>query len=398
MAPTPTARGFVVASCLALWVVAYIADWAAFRLWVPFEATLPAGTLFLFTALLGETAGRGWAVALYAGAVIGFLLLHRLARQDGSSHWVADRRAAGNRSLLLAGSGLGALAVVAGTMLWPAVPGSRSMPLVDVEEIGGSDTRVTPNPFVDIHSRLVNQSGVEVFRVQSPVSSYWRLTSLEEFDGSKWYSSGSFGSAGGELPESVSASVDREEFDQTFTIEALAAIWLPSAYEPRALDIGDTEVRYDEESATLIVDDDATTSDGLTYRVTSQSPRLTTTDLSGTADDIPGDIRDEYLDLPEGFSPQVQDLAAVTVAGAVTPAQQARALQDHLRTFDYSLDVQPGHSEDALEDFLFENKVGYCEQFAGTFAAMARSVGIPHASPSASPRASERATSSTPMW
>jgi hypothetical protein len=55
----------------------------------------------------------------------------------------------------------------------------------------------------------------------------------------------------------------------------------------------------------------------------------------------------------------------------------ARALQDHLRTFEYSLAVQRGHSEDALEDFLFTTKVGYCEQFAGAFAAMARSLGIP---------------------
>ena len=80
VAPTRAEPGFVVASCLAVWVVAFIADWAAFRLWVPFEATLPAGTLFLFTALLGESAGRGWAVAAFAGSVIAFLLLHRMAR------------------------------------------------------------------------------------------------------------------------------------------------------------------------------------------------------------------------------------------------------------------------------------------------------------------------------
>jgi transglutaminase-like putative cysteine protease len=385
VAPTPAVRGFVVAACLALWVVAYIADWAAFRLWVPFEATLPASTLFLFTALLGEEAGRGWAVALFAGAVIGFLLLHRLARQDGSSHWVADRRAAGNRSLLIAGSGLGVLAVVAGSVLWPAVPGARSVPLVDVAGIGGSDQVSVLSPLVDIRSRLVQQSDVEMFRVQSPVAAYWRLTSLEAFDGQTWKSRGSFGTADGELPESVLTSVASEEFEQSFTITALAKIWLPSAYEPRALDIDGTKVRYDESSATLIVDNDAsaaepTTSDGLTYQVTSRSPRITPTDLSGTADEVPGRIRDEFLELPEGFSPQVRALAAEIVddANAATPAQQARALQDYLRNnFEYSLDRQDGHSEDALEDFLFVNQVGYCEQFAGSYAAMARSLGIP---------------------
>ena len=51
-APAPATTGFVLASAFALWFIAFVADWAAFRLWVPFEATLPAGTLFLFTALL----------------------------------------------------------------------------------------------------------------------------------------------------------------------------------------------------------------------------------------------------------------------------------------------------------------------------------------------------------
>ena len=53
------------------------------------------------------------------------------------------------------------------------------------------------------------------------------------------------------------------------------------------------------------------------------------------------------------------------------------ALQDWFRTnFDYSLDSPAGHGDDALVDFL-ESGVGYCEQFAGAYAAMARSLGIP---------------------
>jgi transglutaminase-like putative cysteine protease len=377
VAPTPAVPGFVVASCLALWVIAYIGDWAAFRLWVPFEATLPAGTLFLFVALLGEKAGRGWSVALYAGALIAFLLLHRLARQDGSSHWVADRRVAGNRSLLLAGSGLGVIAVVAGSVLWPAVPGARSPGVIDPTKIGGDDSRETLSPFVEIRSRLIDLAAVEVFRVESPVSSYWRLTSLENFDGSTWSSTGSFGKVDGELPESLPLTVDSEEFEQTVTISNLSAIWLPNAFEPRALDIDGTEIRYDEDSAALIVDNDLTTSDGLVYTVTSKSPRLTPDDLKGTSDEVPDDIRDEYLELPGDFSPRVRDLAEEIVGDEATPADQARALQDYLREFEYSLEVQPPRSEDALEDFLFDDRVGYCEQFAGSFAAMARSVGIP---------------------
>ena len=92
--------------------------------------------------------------------------------------------------------------------------------------------------------------------MRSPERSYWRLTSLEEFDGTIWSSSGSFGAADGALPESVEADVATSTFEQSFTISALAAIWLPSAYEPRALSAPGVEVRYDEESSTLIVDND----------------------------------------------------------------------------------------------------------------------------------------------
>ena len=39
-------------------------------------------------------------------------------------------------------------------------------------------------------------------------------------------------------------------------------------------------------------------------------------------------------------------------------------------------EVQPGHGNNAIEGFL-RDRVGYCEQFAGTYAAMMRSLGIP---------------------
>ncbi len=66
---------------------------------------------------------------------------------------------------------------------------------------------------------------------------------------------------------------------------------------------------------------------------------------------------------------------------ATTNFDRALALQTFFRDpsvggFRYSTDIQGGQGEDAIDTFL-EERVGYCEQFAGTFAAMARSLGIP---------------------
>jgi hypothetical protein len=46
------------------------------------------------------------------------------------------------------------------------------------------------------------------------------------------------------------------------------------------------------------------------------------------------------------------------------------------REFEYSLEVRPGHGNNAIEGFL-RDRVGYCEQFAGTYAAMMRTLDIP---------------------
>jgi hypothetical protein len=56
---------------------------------------------------------------------------------------------------------------------------------------------------------------------------------------------------------------------------------------------------------------------------------------------------------------------------------QALALQAWFRDeFRYSLEVPAGHSDDALLDFLDRGE-GYCEQFAGAFAAIGRALGWP---------------------
>ncbi|MEP6298742.1 MAG: transglutaminase-like domain-containing protein, partial [Ilumatobacter sp.] len=55
----------------------------------------------------------------------------------------------------------------------------------------------------------------------------------------------------------------------------------------------------------------------------------------------------------------------------------ALTLQNWFRSeFDYSLEIQEGHGNNEIEAFL-RNRVGYCEQFAGSYAAMMRSIGIP---------------------
>jgi transglutaminase-like putative cysteine protease len=383
-APAPVVPGFVVSTSLAVWVIVFIADWGAFRTGVSFEALLPPATLFLFAAVLGEQGGsRAPGAALFVAAALVFLLLHRTWRQEGTSTWAAVNREWGRWSMLTSGAALAAVPVVASAIIGPNLPGADDPPVVPWRQLTDEEEpRVVISPLVDIRGRLVEQADVEVFTVQTdrPVAGpYWRLTALDSFDNTIWRSSYDTARADGELPDSVEADAETTHIEQTITVGALDAIWLPAAHEPVALDMGgsDTEVDYDPASATLIVDRDTPTSDGQAYTVTSEVPTWTTEQLRAASAEIPGHIADRYLDLPDDFSQQISDLAVDWTASAATPYDQAIALQTQLRTFDYDLDITPGHSEDALEQFLFVNRRGYCEQFAGAFAAMARSLGLP---------------------
>ncbi|MEZ5233860.1 MAG: DUF3488 and transglutaminase-like domain-containing protein [Acidimicrobiales bacterium] len=375
-APVEPVRGFVAGSAVGFWIVAFLADWSAFRLWAPLESTIPAGSLFVFASLLGADQSRTVTTVLFFLAAVGFLLLHRLARLEMSPSWVRGDSRSGVRAQLAVGGGITAVALVGVALVGPFLPGATAAPLLDVKDIGNDDdTRITVSPLVDIKQRLVDQRETEVFRVTSPVHAYWRLTALDEFDGRTWKSSKRFEKVDGDLPGATSAG--DTQVTQQFSISNLAQIWLPAAFEPLSVTAEDRQVRWEPTTATLIVDRE--TSDGLEYSVTSSVTDHAPDELRGAGPVVPSDIADEFLALPRRLPDSVQQLARDITAGAGTPYDRALALQNYFRdNYTYSVEVTGGQDINAIEEFLFSDvQAGYCEQFAGSFAAMARSIGLP---------------------
>ncbi|HLM63945.1 MAG TPA: DUF3488 and transglutaminase-like domain-containing protein [Acidimicrobiales bacterium] len=377
-APAPVDTGFMLAAGAAVWAMVFVADWAAFRASATFEALLPSATLFLFAAALGAPGGRVPGAALYAATAMGFVLLQRTLTQETSSAWAATHRSRGRWSLIGTGAGLILVAVAAGVVTGPNLPGARADAVLAWRDLNDDDpARVVVSPMVDIQARLLDQPDVELFTVRSPRPEYWRLTSLDEFDGTIWRSSYGTNDADGELPQEVEPGVETATIEQTVTVSRLAAVWLPAAYEPMSIVPGENEVDWDPRSSTLIVDGQLRTSDGIAYQVTSHVPQWTQAELSSAASEVPDEIAQTYLQLPSAMNPQVTALAQRITDGIDSPYGKARAIADHLRTFTYDLNAPAGHSTDALMNFLFTTKRGYCEQFAGAFGALARSIGLP---------------------
>ena len=119
---------------------------------------------------------------------------------------------------------------------------------------------------------------------------------------------------------------------------------------------------------------------GARYVAYSRDPFTMTTASSGLPlDEIPPPIMAPYLALSPTLSPRVLQLALAITAGKTTASGKVLAVMQWLeRTHEYSLNLasRPG-SDDPIEYFLFDRKVGHCEYFASAAAVLLRSAGVP---------------------
>ncbi len=378
-APTEPVLGFVVMATIAIWVVAYLADWAAFRLWSPLESALPGFAIFVFVAFFGDDGDRIALSALFLAALIGFQLFHHLTRQTQEVRWLAGTQRSGTSALTRAGAVVSVIVVLGAVAAGPALPGAEQDPLVDLDtRTRGRDTRVVISPIVDIRGRLVDQADLEAFTVRSSQPSYWRLASLDSFNGQIWGADNKYARASGSLPDDYPVDATVDTLTQSFDITALGAVWLPAAYEPRRiLEVSDENISYEPVSGTLIVGRSLESSNGLSYSVESAIPVFDPVALEAAPNAYPQEILDRYLQLPDDFSATATALAFELTAGDANNYEKALSLQNYFRdNFTYDLDVGAGHSNARIDSFL-EAGVGYCEQFAGSFAAMARAIGMP---------------------
>ena len=273
-APTDATIGFVVIATVAIWVVAYLSDWAAFRLWSALEAVLPTFAMFIFIAFFGIDDRQIGYAGLYLVAIVAFQLVHRLLRQAREVRWLTGMQRRGMASVARTGVVVGAIAVLGAVAAGPGLPGAEQEAIIDLDQpSSGPSTRVVISPIVDIRGRLVEQANIEAFAVRSETPSYWRLASLDSFNGQIWGADNKYRSASGELPDDFEVQSSSFPVVQEFDIAALDMVWIPAAFEPqRILESSDDSISYEPVSGTLIVGRDRDSSDGLTYTLQSAIP------------------------------------------------------------------------------------------------------------------------------
>ncbi len=373
--PVSFGPGFWIILALGLAVIITFSDAATFRAQAAIQAVIPPVGVYVFGCFLARgTQAANSAIAMSA-ALLAFGLAYRI-ESVRMMPWTRHDRNRASAWLLASGTFAVLCTAVLAFVSTPVLEDLAQPRVTDLIGNGGdSSKRTIVSPLASVSAQLSSQSDTELFRARSSQPHYWRLTSLDDFDGIHWKASNSYQDLDGqdlEPPDAIRP--DETEQVADVTISALSSGWLPTLYRPVTIDLAsDIDVRYHADSSSLLVSHADEDLDGLNYSTTSAIATPSAEALLAATG--PPDVDAQYLSLPAGFSRRASSIAHELGDELSTPFEKAKALQDYLREFDYDRSVSFNGSS-PTDEFLRERR-GFCQQFASTFAAMARELGIP---------------------
>jgi hypothetical protein len=206
-----------------------------------------------------------------------------------------------------------------------------------------------------------------------------RLAVMPDYDGVTWKVGATYRNAGRVLPEEPRlAGADMAEVRQSITVEGLTGRLLPVVPTPNAVE--GARVAFDQATGTLIRPEGLTAA--LRYTVTSvvQTPDLN--ELPG-ASTPSGPSVARYLAVGPHVPDEIQRLADQMEDDNGAAYDRASAIEDFLSEHYRKVsDAPSGHAYPNLQFFLFGprdqgGQRGTSEQFAASFALLARLDGLP---------------------
>ncbi|HEY1967457.1 MAG TPA: transglutaminaseTgpA domain-containing protein, partial [Pseudonocardia sp.] len=243
-----------------------------------------------------------------------------------------------------------------------------------------SGTEFGLQPFATLRGELDKAKPAELFRVRGlPGPEYLRALTLTRYspsDGWQLPDRRNGVDMNGTLPSGIGVPVDNPT--ATIQIENVnfRDRWLPLFGLPMSV-TGQVPGRWQYDVITnTAYTDQPTTEPTWTERAGLPDPNLAALLQRGPTEDVDP----TYLDT-DGVDPKITELARAITRNAASPFSKAVTLNryflDPANGFRYNLKTAPGSTNDALMDFLFWGKTGYCEQFASAMAVMLRSIGVP---------------------
>ena len=398
---------FLLQLGILLWWLGYLSAWAVFREGRVWRAIIPIGLVLLVNTYFGPPHLGIYFVIF---VVCGLLLAVRSHLTEREIVWRSEGvRYADNIQVDFLRDGiLFSLLVVVLALLLPNAGSNDAMSAM-LEPLR-TPWRSVQQEWGRLFSDL-NYQGVAVgepvfgdtltlggprdlgdqiiMDVNSSQGRYWRAVAYDTFTGQRWLNTATVRqSIDGSYHVRTPQFQARSEITQTITIQAPTGNVLMAAGQPLRVSLNADADLFVIEPApgdqpplaeiSMLHRRAATLRPGDKYLAVSSLSQATTEDLQEAGVDYPAWVTSKYLELPADLSPQVTELTKQVTAGAATPYDQLRAIEQFLRGFAYNDQIAaPPPGVNAVNHFLFDVQEGYCDYYASSFAMMARTLGIP---------------------
>ncbi|NWQ43586.1 transglutaminase [Bacillus sp. EB106-08-02-XG196] len=380
---------------ILLWLMVYLVNYWLLnrkRIFIFFFMTLIYITVLdTFTLYSAKTAIVRTVVVGFA--VMGMLTYYRiLAKEEVNTDSIITRKWMRPLVLMIAFSVIIGIVAPKFEPIWPdPVPylqaagnkGGDDANGTGVSKVGyGTDDTQLGGPFIGDDSI--------VFKAEARQKNYWKVETKDHYTGKGWIPSSSTSiQIGGDEVIPVSSIPSSVE-----TRDASARLFLFMDYEHLIYPAGIQRAQF-ERSYTLEIDStkekisifgfDSKPIAPDAYTVEYKIPQYEAIDLRETSVVDPVQIDSaflaQYTQLPENLPERIKELAESITKGETNWFDKAKAIERHFGGSEFRYDQKnvavPGENDDYVDQFLFDSKVGYCDNFSTSMAVLLRTVGIP---------------------
>ena len=393
MIPVEATPETVLVPVISAWLAGLAGTEAAVRAGRVLLGCVPAAALYAGALYVvgPNAAAAGWPSVLFAALVVVGLATSKPG--DGTNLGevpAATRAAVRMRTLAAATAGL-TVVVVSITLVSPWAGDRVTATPVDprryvepplVDSLDESPLNRISGWSLTPSERLLEVSAdadPAATRTATAESVRLRLAVLADYDGITWRVGATYRNAGRVLPpQPVLPDAAVEEVRQEITIDGLTGRLLPAV--PTPSEVQGTRVAFDPVTGTLIRPESL--APGLRYTVTSQR-QTADLNLLPAADSPAGDAVARYLAVGAGVPDSIQRLADQLAEGNGAAFDRAVAIEEFLAEHYRKVpDAPSGHAYPNLSYFLFGpreqgGQIGTSEQFAASYAVLARLTGLP---------------------
>lgn len=231
------------------------------------------------------------------------------------------------------------------------------------------------------------QDDSPVFEAIAHDDIYWRIESKDLYTGKGWERSTELDFeelTNGEIEWSTFQRHRIETESYSAVVRTIVQTQLPKVVYPYGIyqiTSPGNETFFTDSHSGQIESESSEQMQNMSYSIEYDAPSFSINELRSNSEEDPDSIKQQYLQLPDSLPDRVRELAAEITNGENNRYDKAQAIEGYFSSNGFIYQIEevpvPEEGEDYVDQFLFESKVGYCDNFSTSMVVMLRALDIP---------------------